>query len=246
MPNRTGSRHTSAQQPDFSSINAWIFDLDNTLYPADNGVFAQVDARMAAYIADYLDTDIEEAHRLQKLYYREHGTTLSGMMTVYGMEPKPFLDYVHDIDVSFVRPDPALAAALARLPGRRVIYTNGSLAHAQNVLQRLEVAHLFDAIYGIEAAGYVPKPHRAAFEHFLTRDGITPASAAMFEDIVRNLEAAHALGMTTVWVDTGGRWSAEVDGDHSAPPDIARYPHVDYVTVDLPGFLQSVLVADAR
>lgn len=224
----------------FSGIETWVFDLDNTLYPAANGVFAQVDAKMTTFISEFLGVDEEEARRLQKLYYREHGTTLAGLMQVHGLEPKPFLDYVHDIDVSFIAPDPTLGAALGRLRGRKVVYTNGSFAHAENVLTRLGIIGEFEAVFDIEAAGYIPKPARAAYERVLARGRIDPRRAAMFEDIARNLEAAHALGMVTVWVRTGGPWSAEVDGDHLSPQEIANYPHVHHVTTDLTAFLENL------
>ncbi len=222
----------------FSGIETWIFDLDNTLYPADNGVFAQVDAKMTTFISEYLGVDEAEAHRLQKLYYREHGTTLAGLMQVHGLPPKPFLDYVHDIDVSFIEPDPALGAALDRISGRKVVYTNGSFAHAENVLERLGITDRFDDVFDIEAAGYIPKPDRAAYERILERGAIDPRRAVMFEDIARNLEAAHALGMVTVWVRGSGPWSTEVDGDHLSPEEIARHPHVHHVTTDLTAFLE--------
>lgn len=227
-------------------IETWIFDLDNTLYPAGNGVFAQVDARMTTFISETLGVDKDEAHRLQKLYYREHGTTLAGLMQVHGLPPKPFLDYVHDIDVSFIEPNPALGAALGRLRGRKVIYTNGSFAHVANVLERLGVAERFDAVFDIETTDYIPKPHRAAYERILERGAIDPRRAIMFEDIARNLEAAHALGMRTVWVRTDGPWSAEVDGDHLSAQEIAGHPHVHHVTADLTGFLVNVACAQAR
>jgi putative hydrolase of the HAD superfamily len=224
---------------DFSRIETWIFDLDNTLYPATNGVFAQVDAKMTTFISEHLGVEDGEARRLQKLYYREHGTTLSGLMQIHGLPPKPFLDYVHDIDVSFIEPDAPLGAALERLPGRKIVYTNGSFAHAANVLERLGITDHFEAVFDIEAAGYVPKPSRTAFERILKRGRIEPRRAIMFEDIARNLEAAHALGMTTVWVHSGGPWSAEVDGDHLSAQEIAQHPHVHYVTADLTAFLEA-------
>ena len=223
----------------FDHIETWIFDLDNTLYSATNGVFAQVDAKMTTFIAEHLGVDDEEARRLQKLYYREHGTTLAGLMQIHGLPPKPFLDYVHDIDVSFIEPDPLLDAALDRLPGRKVVYTNGSFAHAENVLTQLGITERFQAVFDIEAAGYVPKPSRAAFERILERGRIEPRRAIMFEDIARNLEAAHSLGMTTVWVQSGGPWSAEVDGDHLSAQEIAQHPHVHYATTGLTAFLEA-------
>ncbi|MGF1454744.1 MAG: pyrimidine 5'-nucleotidase [Alphaproteobacteria bacterium] len=226
--------------PDLRHVTTWVFDLDNTLYPADGQIFAQVDQRMSAFIADYLDVDPMEARRVQKLYYHEFGTTLSGLMTVHGMAPKPFLDYVHDIDVSMVEPDTALDEALARLPGRKVIYTNGSVAHAENVLGRLGIRRHFTDIFDIVAADYVPKPHRAAYEHIFSHGRIDPRSAIMFEDIARNLEAAYALGLVTVWVRP--RQALPGDGDTASAEELARHPHIHHVTDDLAAFLASARI----
>jgi len=228
---------------DFTHVHTWVFDLDNTLYQADGMVFAQVDRRMGEFIRDFLDVPMDEARRLQKLYYYEYGTTLSGLMSVHGLDPEPFLTYVHDIDVSSLGADARLDAALTRLPGRKVIYTNGSVSHAENVLGRLQLTEHFSDIYDIAAAEFVPKPHIKAYEHICRTGGILPANAAMFEDIARNLEAAHVLGMTTVWVRGGVDWSKTQDETApSAPPDASNHPHVHHTTRDLAGFLDAVTV----
>ncbi len=224
--------------PDLRHIETWVFDLDNTLYPADGRVFDQVDERMGAFIADFLKVDAQEARRVQKLYYREFGTTLSGLMTVHGMAPKPFLDFVHDIDVSMIEPNTALDAALARLPGRKVIYTNGSVSHAENVLARVGIRRHFSDIFDIVAADYVPKPHRSAYEHIFLHGRVDPTRAIMFEDIARNLEAAHALGLVTVWVRPARPLPG--DADPLISDDLADHPHIDHVTDDLAGFLAGV------
>jgi putative hydrolase of the HAD superfamily len=193
----------------------WVFDLDNTLYPARCRLFDQVDRRIGLFIQNRLGLDAGAARVLQKHYFHQHGTTLCGLMTHHGVEPEVFLQFVHDIDVSAVEPSPALDSALARLPGRKFIFTNGSNAHAARVMDRLGVARRFDGVFDIADAGYVPKPAQATYERLLSRHTIEPARAVMIEDLPRNLRPAAALGMTTVLVLTGEEW-AETDsaGDH--------------------------------
>lgn len=225
----------------FDRTVAWIFDLDNTLYPAECNLFAQVDQRMSAFIANYLEIPLDEARHLQKNYYRKFGTTLSGLMQVHGMEPGPFLDYVHDIDLSCVPERPDLAAALERLPGRKLIFTNGSRRHAERVAAKLGVLDQFEDICSIEACEYVPKPQPEAFDRMVRRHGIKADRSAMFEDIPLNLEAPNALGMTTVLVDSDCR-------DHRAQPELVTSwtelpEHVHHMTRDLCGFLNGIKFA---
>ena len=205
----------------------WIFDLDNTLYPAHCNLFAQVDRRIGQFIEGELGLDAIEARLLQKRYFREHGTTLAGLMANHAVDPGAFLDFVHDIDVSPVPPSPALDQVLARLPGRKFIFTNGSTAHADRVTGRLGVSHHFEGVFDIIAADYRPKPDPATYDKLIRQHGIVPATAAMVEDLPRNLRPAAALGMTTVLVLTGEEW-AETDrtGDH-----------IHHVTDDLVGWL---------
>jgi putative hydrolase of the HAD superfamily len=222
----------------FDRTAAWVFDLDNTLYPAECNLFAQVDQRMGAFIADYLEVPLEQARHLQKSYYRKFGTTLSGLMQLHGMEPGPFLEYVHDIDLACVPEHPDLAAALARLPGRKLIFTNGSRRHAERVAEKLGILDQFEDICSIEACEYVPKPQPEAFDRMVRRHGVSAERSAMFEDIPHNLEVAHVLGMTTVLVDSDCR-------DHHAQPDLiaswTELPeHVHHVTRDLCGFLNDI------
>lgn len=233
---------TPMNNRDFSRIETWVFDLDNTLYPARCNLFAQVDERMGAFIAEFLNVDAEEARRIQKLYYVEHGTTLNGLMKEHGLKPDAFLDYVHDIDVSIVEPDPQLGKAIERLAGRKVILTNGSLGHAQNVTQRLGIADHFDAIYGIEALGFEPKPRASAYDRFLQLSGTEPLRAAMFEDIARNLEVPHTLGMTTVWVRPGPPPGPDtsIARHERLSHEGADGPHVHHVTDDLKAFLEAL------
>ncbi len=218
-------------------LDTWVFDLDNTLYPASCSLFPQIDVRMRQFIAERLHMDIDEAFRLQKRYYREFGTTLRGLMLCHGIEPDAFLDYVHAIDCSVLQPCDRLDSALQRLQGRKLIFTNGSERHALNVLERLRIAHYFEGIFDIRAAGYVPKPQPETYDAMVRRHGFDARGAAMFEDIPRNLAPAAAIGMTTVWVretDHPDRALVRVDPNE----DLS---HVHHVTDDLAGWLDTVI-----
>lgn len=205
----------------FSHVETWVFDLDNTLYPPRVRLFDQIEVRMTAWVAETVGVDAAEADRLRRHYWRQYGTTLAGLMAEHGMDPEAYLVAVHDIDFSVLKPDPLLTGAIAALPGRRIVYTNGTAPYARRVLERRGLSHLFDAVYGVENAGYRPKPEAAAFDAVFALDGLTPATAAMFEDDARNLAAPHAMGLRTV---------------HVAPaPDPA--PHIHHHTDDLPAFL---------
>ena len=227
----------------FDATRIWIFDLDNTLYPAESNLFGQVDVRMGEFIADYLGVPYEEARYLQKHYYRSYGTTLSGLMTVHDMEPGPFLDYVHDIDLAPVPELPELAKAIDSLPGRKLIFTNGTCAHAERVARKLGVLDLFEDIFDIVAADYIPKPDRTAYDAMLARHGVTPDAAAMFEDMPHNLEEPHALGMTTVLVHSSYY-------DHPIQQKIKEWDeppeHVHHMTEDLTGFLNDITDRSGR
>jgi putative hydrolase of the HAD superfamily len=221
----------------FAKKKAWIFDLDNTLYPAECNLFAQVDQRMGEFISNYLGVPFDEARRLQKDYYRKFGTTLSGLMQIHGLKPDAFLDYVHDIDVSLVPESPELAAAIRTLPGRKYIFTNGSRYHAENVAAKLGVLQEFDEIFDIGAAGYVPKPETEAYDKFLKAHDVTPQEASMFEDMPHNLEAPHRLGMTTVLVHSS-YYDHPIQHqikEWAAPPE-----HVHHMTENLLEFLGEV------
>mgnify|MGYP001810459680 CR=1 FL=1 len=215
-----------------AAVETWVFDLDNTLYPAGSSLFPQIDRRMKLFIADLLGLSIEDAHVLQKDYYRTYGTTLRGLMEVHGVQPGPFMDFVHDIDHSVLSPCPRLDAALAALPGRKLIHTNGSRRHAEQVLKQLGLTRHFEAIFDIEAAGFVPKPQAEGYHALLARHAVDPTRALMVEDIHRNLRPAAALGMTTVWV----REDDHPDGP-CVPQDESDLSHVDHVTDDLAGWL---------
>ena len=243
---RAGSsaeRATSAAAPgrdiarDFAKTTAWIFDLDNTLYPARCNLFAEVDMRMGKFIAEYLGVPFAQARHLQKSYYRQFGTTLSGLIQVHKLDPQPFLDYVHDIDISAVPELPELAAAIAALPGRKLIYTNGSRRHAERVAEKLGVLHLIEDICDIAACEYVAKPEPDAFQRMMRRHGVAARDAAMFEDMPHNLEAPHALGMVTVLVHSEYP-------DHPAQLQMRNWrelpPHIHYATDCLTTFLRSI------
>jgi putative hydrolase of the HAD superfamily len=225
--------------PDFRHVNAWLFDLDNTLYPAACALFDQIEARMTAFVQQRFALGFEEARRLQKAYYREHGTTLNGLMREHGVDPDLYLDFVHDIDLSVLAVDDALAAALLRLPGRRFVFTNGCRRHATRVLQRLAVAHLFDEVWDIRTIGFRPKPDAQSYRAVLDRAGIEARKSAMFEDMARNLVPAHALGMTTVLIRNESPWSKQ-GPNHP----IATREHIHYETDDLAGFLNAVVTAE--
>jgi putative hydrolase of the HAD superfamily len=235
-PASPASEATAATR-NFAHTTAWIFDLDNTLYPAGCNLFAEVDMRMGAFIAKHLGVPFAHARHLQKSYYRQFGTTLSGLMQVHKVEPQSFLDYVHDIDLSPVPEAPELAAAIAALPGRKLIYTNGSHRHAERVAEKLGVLHLFEDICDIAACGFVPKPEPDAFRRMVQRHGVVSAQAAMFEDMPHNLEAPHALGMTTVLVHSEYP-------DHPVQMQMRNWTeppaHIHYTTDDLTGFLCAV------
>ena len=217
------------------SISTWVFDLDNTLYPADCNLFAQVDQRMAAFISKALKVSISHARYLQKDYYRKFGTTLSGLMQLHKIEPEPFLSYVHDIDVSIVQPAPKLAQLISNLPGRKFIYTNGSRRHAERVAQRLGVLDCFDGITDIASSRYCAKPDRKAYEQFLDFHAIQPTTAIMFDDMPHNLESPHDLGMTTVLVHSDYI-------DHPVQLAMKRWTetpkHIHHMTKNLLDFLK--------
>lgn len=232
---------------DFRHIENWVFDLDNTLYEAECQLFAQIDARMTAFIRDTLDMQHANARRLQKQYYVDYGTTMSGLMHEHNVCPDTFMEYVHDIDLAPIQKNPALEQAIDALPGRKFIYTNGSVRHAENVAGALGIFHLFDEVFDIKAAGYTPKPNRAPYEKFLTNHGVAPTKAAMFEDLTQNLEAPHALGMTTVLVCSDAAWLAdEPDAKRPARPDDhtdGGPAHVHHTTDNLTAFLKNVKTA---
>ena len=206
---------------DFEHVTTWVFDLDHTLYPPDMALFDQINVKMTAYVMQALGVDRAEADRLRHRYWQDHGTTLAGLMDNHGIDPGPYLSDVHEIDFTVLTPDPLLAARIRALPGRRIVYTNGTASYAEQVLEARGLAELFDAVYGVEHANLRPKPERRAFEAVFARDGLTPERAAMFEDDIRNLAVPHDMGLRTVHV----------------APTATPADHVHHHTDDLAAFL---------
>jgi putative hydrolase of the HAD superfamily len=190
----------SAEMCDFAQVESWIFDLDNTLYPHDANLWEQVDNRITTWIAHHFGVDGLTARAIQKHYYQRYGTSLRGLMIDEGIAPEAFLEFAHDIDHSGLAPNPVMGTALAALPGRKLIFTSGSRKHAHNIIAKLGIAEHFEDVFDIVAADFLPKPARETYERFLSRHGVDPRRAAMFEDLSRNLEVPEALGMRTVLV----------------------------------------------
>ncbi|MCX7559322.1 pyrimidine 5'-nucleotidase [Sulfitobacter sp. F26204] len=208
-------------QTSFSHVDTWVFDLDNTLYPPSARLFDHIEVRMTAWVMATLKVDKDEANRLRVHYWHTHGTTLAGLMREHDVDPAPYLEDVHDIPMDSLIPDPDLAARIKALPGRRIVYTNGCAPYAERVLAARGLSGVFDAVYGVEHAGFLPKPERSAFDRVFATDGLTPERAAMFEDDPRNLAAPFEMGMKTV---------------HVAPDPFAA-AHIEYHTDDLSHFL---------
>lgn len=209
------------------SIETWIFDLDNTLYPASCRLFEQIQVRMNRYICERLSLSPEQAAELRRAYFREHGTTLRGLMTNDRIDPHEFLAFVHDVDLACVPPDPALAAAIGNLRGRKIVHTNASVRHAERLLDHLGISDAFSGVIDIVAAEFDPKPALAGYRFLLQRHAVAPDRALMVEDIARNLVPAAALGMTTAWVRNPLDWAAaDADGDY-----------IHHIVDDLAGFL---------
>ena len=206
----------------FSHVSHWVFDLDNTLYPPQARLFDQIEVRMTQYVMDALGVARPEADRLRKHYWHLYGTTLAGLMREHDVDPAPYLTHVHDISLDHLEQDADLITHIGALPGRRIVYTNGTAPYAERVLTARGLNGLFDAVYGVEHAGFRPKPERAAFEAVFEQDGTNPASAAMFEDDHRNLAAPHDMGMRTVHV----------------APDAHLADHIHHHTDDLTAFLK--------
>ena len=238
MPSRARSNRSPAEagvapsgKLDPGRVEAWLFDLDNTLYPSSCDLFGQVDRRIRSFIAALLDIDHEAAHRVQKRYFLEHGTTMRGLMERHGVDPEGFMAYVHDIDLSPLAANPALDAALAALPGRKVIFTNASAAHAARVTERLGIGHHFDGVFDIGAAAYQPKPRPDGYRRLVAELAIDPERMVFIEDSARNLAPAAALGITTVWVAGETSWA----GDGRAED------YVDLVIEDLTDWLAELV-----
>ena len=213
-------------------INTWIFDLDNTLYSADSGIFQQVHELMGKFVSSHLDIGIEDAKIMQKKYYKQHGTTLRGMMDNHGVDPDHFLAEVHKLDYSIVGPNHKLNQQLKKLQGRKIIYTNANMQHALDVLERIELSNFFDEIYDIKMANYIPKPELAPYEQMVKQFDIETKSSAMFDDIAKNLVPAKNVGFTSVWIDAGyENFSDDIK---------ASKKYLDYETTNITEFLEDV------
>jgi putative hydrolase of the HAD superfamily len=232
--------------PDFSrfaAIDVWVFDLDNTLYPAGSDLWPRIDVRITLFLMNYFGLDGLSARALQKYYYHTYGTTLRGLMREQELAPAAFLEFVHDIDRSSLLPNPALASAIAALPGRKLILTNGSRDHALRTIEALGLHSAFEAVFDVVAADFVPKPDPATYQRFFDLYGIDPMRAVMFEDLAKNLVVPHARGMVSVLVvplPNAMDYRDAVEITSEVVP-----AHIDFVTSDLSGFLDAVLEARA-
>jgi len=215
-----------------TTIDTWIFDLDNTLYSADSGIFQQVGELMSKFVSNHLNIDMKEAKKIRSKYYRQHGTTLRGMMDNHGVDPEIFLKEVHKLDYSIVTPNHKLNEELAKLKGRKIIYTNANQQHANDVLVQLKLTDMFDEIFDIKMANYIPKPEAKPYKKIIEKFYINPSCSAMFDDIAKNLVPAKNVGFTSIWVDAG--YENFMD-------DIKKSKnYLDYKTKDLSSFLDKV------
>ena len=217
--------------------NVWIFDLDNTLYPAHCDLFTQIEQKMGVYVQKALDLPPDEAKKIQKDYFHTYGTTLNGLMTVNGIDPHDYLAFVHDIDRTVVRPSPELDQALAGLPGRKLVYTNASRNHAEQTLDRLGLSRHFEDIFDITDSAFVPKPDMQSYERMMKKLSVDPKRSVFFEDTARNLAPAHDLGMVTVWIATDLSW-ATAGARQSSPSGLAD--HIHFSTDDLSTWLKEL------
>ena len=214
------------------NINTWIFDLDNTLYSADSGIFQQVHKLMGEFVAKNLNMELAEAKKLQAKYYKQHGTTLRGMMDNHGVDPDYFLEEVHKLDYSIVGPNQNLNDELYKLEGRKIIYTNANKQHVLDVLEKINLTNFFDEIYDIKMANYIPKPEISPYEKIIDLFDIEANKSAMFDDIAKNLVPAKKVGFTPVWVDAGyENFSDDIE---------ASKEYLDFQTRDLSLFLKDV------
>jgi len=217
--------------PALSHVETWIFDLDNTLYPASADLFGLIDIRMGLYVQRLLGCDPQEARRVQKMFFHEHGTTLSGLMQNHRIDPHEFLGFVHDVEMDALQEDRRLVEAVARLPGRKLIFTNGDADYARRVLARLGLSDSFEAIHDIHACAYQPKPQAESYASMTRALGVDATKALFVEDMARNLKPAKAIGMTTVWVN---------NGSDQGPPDDDR-DFIDYEINDVGLWLHEIL-----
>ena len=220
---------------DLLNINYWIFDLDNTLYSGQTEVFSEVDKKMSAFISKKMNVDLIKAKEIQKKYFYEYGTTLSGLMKQDSIDPHEFLEFVHDIDISWLPKDLKLKDELIKIKEKKFIFTNGSHAHVENVTKQLGIDGLFDGAFDIVDANFVPKPHIDPYKKIIDKFKIEPTKSILIEDIAHNLEQAKNLGMKTCWLENEETF-AKKDADK---------PYIDYKIKNLPSFLQEINILKA-
>lgn len=217
---------------EFSHVQNWVFDLDDTLYPSTSALFPQIRARMGLYVQKLLGVDEAEARALRQLYYREYGTTLAGLMHHHEIDPDDFLKFAHDIDHSIVKPNLHLLSAISMLKGKKFVFTNGSLYHAQRTITSLGLEGVFEDIFDIKMANYIPKPAQETYEKFFSHTGIDPKFSLMFEDLPQNLRVPKQYGMKTILIADQGEVHNELK-EHLGE-------HIDYQINDLAGFLKEI------
>ena len=212
------------------NIKYWIFDLDNTLYSGDTKVFDQVDKKMSKFISDKLGVSIEEAKKIQKNYFYEYNTTLNGMIKNHKIDADEFLEFVHDVNLDFLKADKPLEKEISNLNGKKFIFTNGSKAHVENVTKRIGIEKLFDGVFDIVESEFIPKPSVEPYKKIIEKYKIDPQYSIFIEDIARNLKPAYDLGMKTVWIKNDEPWAAKFsDSDF-----------INYKTDNLANFLKGI------
>jgi len=219
----------------FNSIKYWIFDLDNTLYSGKTKVFEQVDKRMSKYISDKLNISVEEAKKIQKNYFHKYNTTLNGMIKNHKIDPDEFLEFVHDINIDFLQKNPVLGKEIEKLDGKKIIFTNGSRKHALNVSKQIGIDQLFDDIFDIVDAEFIPKPLLEPYKKLVEKHKIDPKLCVLVEDIARNLKPAYEMGMKTVWIENDEPWASKFSDSE----------FVNYRTNNLSEFLKKINLAKA-
>ena len=215
---------------DLSKIKFWLFDLDNTLYSGDTKVFDQVDKKMSKFISEKLKVSLEEAKKIQKNYFHEYNTTLNGMIKNHDIDANEFLEFVHDVDLEFLKKDEPLKKEIEKLKGKKIIFTNGSKAHASNVTSRIGIEQLFDGVFDIVDSDFYPKPSLEPYKKIIENYKIVPEYCIFFEDIARNLKPAYELGMKTVWIENNEPWAAKYSDEE----------FVNYKTGSLTDFLKEI------
>ena len=215
---------------DLSKIKFWLFDLDNTLYSGDTKVFDQVDKKMSKFISEKLNVSLEEAKKIQKNYFHEYNTTLNGMIKNHDIDANEFLEFVHDVDLEFLKKDELLKIEIEKLKGKKIIFTNGSKAHASNVASRIGIEQLFDGVFDIVDSDFYPKPSIEPYKKIIENYKIVPEYCIFFEDIARNLKPAYELGMKTVWIENNEPWAAKYSDEE----------FVNYKTGSLTNFLKEI------